>query len=144
MTDEEIRFLRMAAESLRAAELLAGQGMFGFAASRAYYTMFYVAKALLLREGVERSRHAGVIGAFGEQFAKTGRLPEKFHEYLIDGEDVRKKADYVSLSQVTRAEGEAPIDRAGQFLQLARDEFGDFEVGRRDPSLPESEDIEDG
>jgi len=37
---EQIALLRKAAESLRAAELLATNELFDFAASRAYYTMF--------------------------------------------------------------------------------------------------------
>ncbi len=41
MKPEQIALLRKAAESLRAAELLATNELFDFAASRAYYTMFY-------------------------------------------------------------------------------------------------------
>ena len=47
---EQIALLRKAAESLRAAELLATNELFDLAASRAYYTMFYVAEAFLLNE----------------------------------------------------------------------------------------------
>jgi uncharacterized protein (UPF0332 family) len=61
---EQIALLRKAAESLRAAELLATNELFDFAASRAYYTMFYVAEAFLLNEGLTFSSHAAVISAF--------------------------------------------------------------------------------
>ncbi len=61
MKPEQIALLRKAAESLRAAELLATNELFDFAASRAYYTMFYVAEAFLLNKGLTFSSHAAVI-----------------------------------------------------------------------------------
>lgn len=48
MTPDQAALLRKAHSSLQAAKLLAGEKLFDFAVSRAYYTMFYVAEALLL------------------------------------------------------------------------------------------------
>ena len=53
-----------AKESLAAAELLLGQGYAEFAASRAYYAMFYVAEALLASRGQSYSSHAAVQAAY--------------------------------------------------------------------------------
>lgn len=39
------------------------QGFYDFAVSRAYYTMFYVAEALLDQEGLSFSSHAAIISA---------------------------------------------------------------------------------
>ncbi len=44
MTPDQAALLHKAHSSLRAAHLLAGEKLFDFAVSRAYYTMFYVAK----------------------------------------------------------------------------------------------------
>ena len=41
------------------------------AVSRAYYAMFYAATALLGSQGLWRSKHQGLIAAFGEHF-ETG------------------------------------------------------------------------
>ncbi|MEG3881707.1 HEPN domain-containing protein [Microcoleus sp. herbarium7] len=65
MIPEQIALLTKAGESLRAAKLLAANTLPDFAASRAYYTMFYVAEAFLLGEGLTFSSHAAVISAFG-------------------------------------------------------------------------------
>ncbi len=48
MKPEQIALLRKAGESLRAAQLLATNELLDFAASRAYYTMFYVAEAFMI------------------------------------------------------------------------------------------------
>ncbi len=52
MTHEQTALLNKACESLRAAKLLIENGLYDFAASRAYYTMFYIAESFLLGEGL--------------------------------------------------------------------------------------------
>ena len=48
MTPEQKNLIEQANESLSAAKLLYREGYYGFAAARAYYTMFYIAEAFLL------------------------------------------------------------------------------------------------
>jgi len=127
---EQIALLRKAAESLRAAELLATNELFDLAASRAYYTMFYVAEAFLLNEGLTFSSHAAVISAFGRDFARTGRVPVEFHRYLIDAQDLRNQGDYDIDSAITEAEANQLIAQAEQFLELAERLLGDFPDSR--------------
>jgi hypothetical protein len=52
VTREQTALLKKARDSLHGAKLLAGDGLHDFAASRAYYAMFYVAEALPLGEGL--------------------------------------------------------------------------------------------
>jgi uncharacterized protein (UPF0332 family) len=79
MMSEQADLLRQAHDSLAAAKLLDAQGYHGFATSRAYYTMFYIAEAFLLGQGLAFSRHSGVHAAFGEYFVKTGVVAPEFH-----------------------------------------------------------------
>ncbi len=130
MKPEQIALLRKAAERLRAAELLATNELFDFAASRAYYTMFYVAEAFLLNEGLTFSSHAAVISAFGRDFARTGRVPVEFHRYLIDAQDLRNQGDYDIDSAITEAEANQLIAQAEQFLELAERLLGDLPDSR--------------
>jgi uncharacterized protein (UPF0332 family) len=116
---EQTALLRKAGESLRAAQLLATNELLDFAASRAYYTMFYVAEAFLLNEGLTFSSHAAVISAFGRDFARTGRVPVEFHRYLIDAQDLRNQGDYDIDSAITESEANELIGHAQQFLELA-------------------------
>ena len=48
MTEAVKELLDKSARSIEAAKLLFGDGHFDFAASRAYYAMFYAVEALLL------------------------------------------------------------------------------------------------
>jgi uncharacterized protein (UPF0332 family) len=48
MTKEQAQLVNQAKESFEAAQILYSSGYHGFAASRAYYSMFYVAEAFLL------------------------------------------------------------------------------------------------
>ena len=52
MMPEQADLLRQAHDSLAAAKILDAQGYHGFAASRAYYTMFYITEAFLLGQGL--------------------------------------------------------------------------------------------
>ncbi len=119
MTENQSALIRKAEESLQAAKLLAGKEHWGFAASRAYYTMFYVAEALLLEERLEYSKHSAVIAAFGERFAKTGRMPPEFHRMMIEVQDSRNAGDYDIHPGVTSATAAAQITNAEKFLELA-------------------------
>jgi uncharacterized protein (UPF0332 family) len=83
-----------AKESHAAALLLRQQGYLNFAASRAYYAMFYVAEAMLASRGQSHSSHGAVLSAFGREFAKPGRMDPKFHRWLIDAQDLRNTGDY--------------------------------------------------
>ena len=94
MMPEQADLLRQAHDSLAAAKILDAEGYHGFAASRAYYTMFYITEVFLLGQGLAFSRHSAVHAAFGEHFVKTGVVPPEFHRYLIRGMEVRHAGDY--------------------------------------------------
>jgi uncharacterized protein (UPF0332 family) len=119
MSDEQKLLIEKAKESLQAAQILSDESMYGFAASRAYYSMFYVAQAFLLGEGLTFSSHAAVIGTFGKEFAKKNRLPAKFHRYLIDASQIRTEGDYSTARKVTAGEAFEAITQAEEFIQLA-------------------------
>ncbi|MFZ4664863.1 MAG: HEPN domain-containing protein [Prochlorotrichaceae cyanobacterium] len=94
MSSEITSFIDKAKESLVASELLSKNGLYDFAASRAYYTMFYIAEAFLWSKGLSFSSHAAIISAFGKEIAKKGIVPIELHRYLIDAQDKRTQADY--------------------------------------------------
>jgi len=52
MTKEQEALVKKAQDSLLGAKLLETNGLVDFAASRAYYAMFYLAGALLLGKGL--------------------------------------------------------------------------------------------
>jgi uncharacterized protein (UPF0332 family) len=130
MMSEQADLLVQARDSLAAAKILDAQGYHGFAASRAYYAMFYIAEAFLLGRELAYSRHSGVHAAFGEHFVKTGVVPPEFHRYLIRGMEVRHAGDYGRGSTtVTPDEASEQIAHAEEFLRL-----GERLIGPLSPS----------
>ena len=117
MTEQQRALIDKAEQSLQVARLLQEHGHHGFAASRAYYTMFYLAEAMLLGEGLAFSRHSAVHAAFGERYAKTGRVPTELHRYLIEGMEVRHLGDY-STTPVEAEDAAEQIARAEEFLRV--------------------------
>ena len=119
MTPEQQDLLQKATSSLEAARVLLENGFPEFAASRAYYAMFYIAEAFLEGEGLSFSKHSAVISAFGQQFARTGRVPIEFHRRLITAEQIRLQGDYQSQGNVSPTQAQTLIDQAAEFITLA-------------------------
>ena len=94
MTEELQNFVNKARSSLKASKLLEANQLYDFAGARAYYTMFYIAEALLWQRGLSFSSHSAVIAAFGKEIVRPGLAPTEFHRYLIDAHDKRTQADY--------------------------------------------------
>ncbi|MCC5898296.1 MAG: HEPN domain-containing protein [Phormidium sp. GEM2.Bin31] len=119
MNKEQQELLLKAQQSLQAAKLLLANDYANYAASRAYYTMFYVAEAFLEGEGLSFSKHSAVIAAFGREFAKPQRVFHEFHRFLIEAQELRTAGDYGQLNAVTTAQATEQIDRAERFLEVA-------------------------
>ena len=119
MKPEVQALLKKARESADAANLLGGKNYWDFAASRAYYAMFYAAEAPLLERGLSFSGHSAVIAAFGKEFAKTNVLDPKFHRHLIDGQDLRNVGDYDVGTPVTEAQAKDVMAWANEFIPVA-------------------------
>lgn len=117
MTPEQLALVEKARSSLQAARLLADEGYFDFAVSRAYYSMFYLAEALLLGERLAFSKHSAVIAAFGRFFVKTGHVSPEFHRYLIEGADSRNVGDYDTGPNLGRDDANEQLSRAEAFLR---------------------------
>ena len=119
MTANQEQWLDKARESIRAAELLAEHGMNKIAVSRAYYSMFYVATALLHGKGLRFKSHSALLAAFGQHFAATGLVPKEYHRYLIHAFDERNVADYETEQELTAEDVKEKIGHASQFLRYA-------------------------
>lgn len=132
MTADQRELLEKARISLTAAKLLLEGSLPDFAASRAYYVMFYVAQAFLEGEGMAFSRHSAVIAAFGRDFARLGRVPIEFHQYLIKAQEIRQSGDYGPPHAVTLEEAAEQIARAERFLEVA-----ERLIAQPPPSSPE-------
>lgn len=118
MTPEQIGLLEKASASVEAAQLLVSDGFYDFAVSRSYYSMFYVAQAMLLGEELVFSKHSAVIASFGKVFAKTKRVPPELHRHLIEAQDSRNVSDYDIISGMTEEAAITQLERAKKFLDI--------------------------
>lgn len=112
--------LARARDSVAAGHSMLRDGFPDFAASRAYYAMFYVAEALLVDLGESYSSHAAVISAFGRMFAKTSRMDPKFHQWLIAAQNLRNVADYGVEAHVSPEQARLTCAWAEEFIQAAK------------------------
>ncbi|MGD1853939.1 MAG: HEPN domain-containing protein [Leptolyngbyaceae cyanobacterium] len=126
MTEEQQELLLKAQQSLDAAKLLLSQDYADYATSRAYYSMFYVAQAFLAGKDMAFSKHSAVIAAFGREFAKTQKVPVKFHRYLIEAQALRTTGDYGQLNALTIEQAAEQIEHAEQILMFAAQSIDDI------------------
>ena len=112
--------LKKAQDSLDAARLLLIQDYSDFAASRAYYAMYYAAEALLLVRGLSFSSHTAVIANYGKEYSKTGEMNRKFHKYLIAVQDLRSQGDYSYHPGVSQHKASEAVSWAAEFIEAAR------------------------
>lgn len=103
--------LRRSREELAAAELLAGEGFTAQAVSRAYYAGFYAAEMALAALGESRSKHAGVIAAFGKLVIREHGLDRSAGRALHSLFEMRLDADY-DQEPVPPAEASAALEAA--------------------------------
>lgn len=120
MKPEISELLQKAERSNEAASKMFCDGYYDFAVSRAYYSMFYAAEALLLAKNLAFSKHSAVVSAFGQHFVKTSEFSEEMHANFRRAFDKRAKGDY-SLEKVDKEESAEIINQAKDFVAKIKD-----------------------
>ena len=105
-TEEIAANLERARQSIGAARDLAGKGYADFAASRAYYAAFYAATAVLLSEGIEVTKHSGVVASIHQRFVKTAKLEKEHGRNLTWLFELRSVGDYGGVAHVSPQQSE--------------------------------------
>jgi len=98
-------------EELAAAELLAKEGFTAQAVSRAYYAAFYAAETALAGLGESRSKHSGVVAAFGKLIVKQDGIDPSVGRALHSLFEMRLDADY-DQEPVPEEEADAALEAA--------------------------------
>jgi len=112
--------LERAEMSIQAATELATSGFYDFAASRAYYAAFYAATAVLLDEGLEFSKHSGVIASIHQRLVKTGKLDKQQGKDLNWLFELRNVGDYGVTIHVSQQDAERSVQVAENFLRVIK------------------------
>ncbi len=116
--------LERAEQSLEAAKELTANGFYDFAASRAYYAAFYAANAALLSDGLEFSKHSGVIASVHQRLVKTGKLDKQQGRDLNWLFELRSVGDYGATIHVSQQDAEKSIKVAEDFVETIKSSLG--------------------
>lgn len=115
MNDRGEALLARARTELEAARTLEASDFPLQAASRAYYGAFYAAEAALLSLGETRSKHSGVISAFGLMVIKEGGFDPVLGGELRRLFELRGVADYLWLDE-PQPDDYDPVAAAERFV----------------------------
>ncbi len=120
MLEEIEREMNVAEEELSSAYILFEHGKYRDVISRAYYSMFHAARALLLIKGLSPKKHAGTVSMFGKHYVKEGIVDEYYGKALTKAFQMRSKADYNVMYLPSEEEAEEVLELAEEFLEKAR------------------------
>lgn len=110
--------LDMAKERLEAAKLLLAHGSYKDSIGRSYYAIFTAARALLAMDGVDFSKHTGVISYFQKEYIKTGIFEVKYSKYISQAFQIRNNTDYADFYIVSRDDAKEQYERALEFYKV--------------------------
>ena len=115
--EAEIEMLiRKAKRRLDAAHHLLGEGFYEDAVSRAYCSMYFAAKALLLKRDITVKTHKGLLSKFGLEFVDEGVVEKYYGRALRIAEELREEADYSISREISKEEAETIVKDAEKFL----------------------------
>ena len=88
------------------------------AANRFYYAVFHAIHALFVINGIQSKSHNGTIAQFNQHFIKTGLIDPKYGHFVAVMENMREKADYDVIYDVTREDLDALKPIAYELLSI--------------------------
>ncbi|MCM1181896.1 MAG: HEPN domain-containing protein [Roseburia sp.] len=98
--------LENARERLESAKLLLDAGKYKDSIGRSYYAIFSAVRAVLARDKVDFSKHAGVIAYFQKAYIKTGIFEKKYSKYLQSAFQIRNNCDYDDFFIVSKQDAQ--------------------------------------
>lgn len=109
--------LDTAKDKLKSARILLDSGQMKDSVGRSYYAIFSAVRAVLARDGVDFSKHAGVISYFQKNYIKTHLFDKKFSQYLTAAFQIRNSCDYDDFYIVSKTRAEEQYEHAKEMIQ---------------------------
>jgi len=104
-------------EALKVAKLNFKNGYYSASTNRLYYTVFYVAKALLLKKGKNPKTQSGTIAIFGLEYVINGEFNKDVSKLFSGLEDDRGNADYDFSFESTKEVAKTDYLNAKVFIE---------------------------
>ena len=80
------------------------QERWDIAANRYYYACYHMLQGLFISRGLSAKSHDGSLTHLGQDFILTGLIDKKFGRFFARMVQLRLKADYNSIAEVTKNE----------------------------------------
>ena len=108
---------------LKSSQYLYEIGQYSDSASLAYYAMFLMAKALLMKKGFDAKTHEGIITLFSLKYVHEDNFDYDVFVHLPSAQSKREDADYNAIDYITQEIAEDLIFQAEEFLKEAEKFF---------------------
>lgn len=108
--------LEKSKKCLASAKLLVQSEDYCGAANRSYYAVFHSIRSLLALEGVDFSKHSGVMAYFQRNYVKSGIFEKEYSKILTEAFEIRSESDYDDYYVLSREEVEEQVQNAQFFL----------------------------
>lgn len=86
--------LEQAKRCIKSARVLVADNDYKGAANRSYYAIFHCMRSVLVLDGVDFSKHSGVLAYFRKQYIKTGIFDIELSDIIGEAFDIRNDSDY--------------------------------------------------
>ena len=106
---------------LRSAAKLVELGDYKSAANRSYYAVFQAMRAVLALDGIDRSKHSGIISEFRKLYIKTGIFNLWMSDIINELFEIRTRSDYEDFFLVSREEILNQIENAEKAVNAVND-----------------------
>ncbi len=89
---------------LQEADDMVLQERWDLAANRFYYACYHIVHAAFITRGIATKTHDGTLTELGKNFILTGKLDKKYGRFFARMIQLRLKADYNSIAEVSESE----------------------------------------
>lgn len=96
------------------------QKRWDLAANRYYYACYHMVHAAFITRGISTKSHDGTLSELGKNFILPGLLDKKFGRFYSRMIQLRMKADYNSIAEVTEAEVLEMAPLSHEFIESLR------------------------
>jgi len=103
------------------ARLLLENGSFASAANRAYYAIFYSARALMALNDEDRKKHSGIIAYFQRTYIKSGLIGSEYSDIIKSAFEIRQEADYEDFYILSKDDAVKQVENAEKFYKRIGD-----------------------
>lgn len=103
-------------DKLESAFILFENEKYADAVSRAYYSMFFAAKALLFENNIHPRTHRGLISQFSLEIVKNRKFPQELFNLLTRAQEDREQADYGFKNTIDKEEAKYILQGSRKFL----------------------------